>query len=229
MQRASHGAWAHRRPQNRWRTTNAMSWLAGCRGGDGVPGQTAPARAELRRTRAPVSILCASFNARSSSSFSSTGRQCEATARTCGRSAMTGLKRHQLVQQSSIPTASPQTRANSRGGVASARETGREKLDNRGRKPAQNGGTRETTLLRQRPRMAPTLAFRAQKSPTENRWASGIWWCNRGPNSRLISELVSVSLRNSPGFPCLPGMGENTLLPAMRVPFVSAFCVLCNA
>lgn len=39
---------------------------------------------------------------------------------------------------------------------------------------------------------APMLTGQAEKSPAGNGWASRIWWCSRGSNSRLISEIMAV-------------------------------------
>jgi hypothetical protein len=47
-----------------------------------------------------------------------------------------------------------------------------------------NGAFRRVVLKRPRRETAPTLAFRAEKSPTENGWALGKWWSRRELNPR---------------------------------------------
>jgi hypothetical protein len=80
-------------------------------------------------------------------------------------------------------TTSPaQTRKNAGGVAENAHEASRETRRQRGGKDAETGSPGWVALTRHRRGTAPTLAFRAEKNPTESGWVFGKWWRIRDSN-----------------------------------------------
>ena len=100
------------------------------------------------------------------------------------RPILSALNQSPAPDQLTITTGRPETRAKSGFGVLNAQEPNRQQREKCGESDAGNEVRDEVALKSAWRKTAPTPAFQAAKSPTENGWALGKWWSWRELNPR---------------------------------------------
>lgn len=81
-----------------------------------------------------------------------------------------------IAQQLLTTTHRPKTHASTRSDLAHARETSREKGEQRGVRRGENVGFGWLALARSCPESAPVLAGIGEKKPTDSGWFLEFWW-----------------------------------------------------
>ena len=107
------------------------------------------------------------------------------------------LSRSRAPEQAKMQTDGSQTRADTRLRALNAQEGSREQREKNAGMRAWNGDFGRGVLKRPRRETAPTLAFRAEKSPTDKGWALSKWWSWRELNPRpqaFVGQIYMFSV-----------------------------------